>query len=136
VKHFFEIDSKEPITLFAKQRTGFQKPSPKRKLNIASPNKIFGLSRQPQTYTKSDWIIWTATLAANQKDFEALIRPVYKYAIETPDRIPLSDWHETVDGKLVGFSEVSCWWLLDEGFGGRSGSESLKKIYIPINHFN
>ena len=56
-----------------------------------------------KTYTKSDWIVWTATMADNSNDFNALIVPLYKYVNETTTRIPLSDWHETTDGKSVGF---------------------------------
>jgi hypothetical protein len=60
-----------------------------------------------RTYSKNDWILWTATLSFRQTDFQQLIAPVHRFARETPDRVPLSDWHETTNGKKVGFQARS-----------------------------
>lgn len=55
------------------------------------------------TYTKTDWIIWSAVLTGNNDDFEALFNPVYKYADETIARIPISDWHDTHTTEVLNF---------------------------------
>jgi hypothetical protein len=60
-----------------------------------------------KTYTKLDWIVWTATLSGKQSDFMALTDPLYKFMTESPTRVPLSDWFETTDGRQVGFQARS-----------------------------
>jgi hypothetical protein len=57
-----------------------------------------------QTYTKLDWILWTATLTQNQRDFESLLDPVIAFLNETPDRSPMTDWYFTHDARKRGFT--------------------------------
>jgi len=60
-----------------------------------------------KAYTKNDWILWTATFAPTQKEFEALIHPVYKHAIETDSRVPLNDFYDSNTGIRDNFKARS-----------------------------
>jgi hypothetical protein len=60
-----------------------------------------------KTYTKLDWIYWTATLADDARDFQALIDPCYTWANETSARVPMTDWYDTVSGRQSGFQARS-----------------------------
>ncbi|MDR3708566.1 MAG: DUF4965 domain-containing protein [Capsulimonadaceae bacterium] len=45
--------------------------------------------------TKTDWSVWSASLADNQSDFEAIVSPIYDYLNETTARDPLADSYVT-----------------------------------------
>ena len=86
-------------------------------------------SRQP--YTKSDWIMWTASMASNNRRFQSLANNVYKWANETVTRWPLSDWYYTDSPKAVGFrarSVIGGFWmkvLMDKWAVNPDGIEGL-----------
>ena len=60
-----------------------------------------------QTYTKTDWIMWTATMAADKATFETFIDPVWDFMNETVDRVPMSDWVYTDKPNYRGFKARS-----------------------------
>lgn len=54
-------------------------------------------------YTKSDWILWCAAMAADPEDAKKLIAPVARYLEETKSRYPFGDWYETDTGEICAF---------------------------------
>lgn len=65
-------------------------------------------------YTKSDWIMWSASMANNQETFGKFIAPVYKFYNETTTRVPMSDWFETEQPVWVSFrarSVIGGFWM-------------------------
>ena len=54
-------------------------------------------------YTKSDWLVWTASMASSDEVFAEYIAPLWKAYNESPSRVQMSDWYDTVSGKWVGF---------------------------------
>lgn len=56
-----------------------------------------------ETYTKTDWIMWTATMAPDKATFEKFIVPVHKFMNETRHRVPMSDWIYTDRADQRGF---------------------------------
>ena len=69
---------------------------------------IYGLPLDNrETYTKTDWIMWTATLADDQETFRKFISPLHKFFNETVDRVPMSDWIWTDKPNFRGFKARS-----------------------------
>ncbi len=54
-------------------------------------------------YTKSDWIVWTASMASSDEVFADYIAPLWKFYDESVSRVPMSDWYDTVSGRWVSF---------------------------------
>jgi len=56
----------------------------------------YGVPLDSRTHlTKTDWSIWSATLAENPADFESIIAPIYDYLNETTARDPIADSYVT-----------------------------------------
>ena len=46
-------------------------------------------------YTKSDWLIWTATLAESKDDFMEIVEPLWDAYNSSASRCPMTDWYWT-----------------------------------------
>jgi hypothetical protein len=54
-------------------------------------------------YTKSDWLVWTATLCRDQADFERFIEPLWNAYNFTKHRVPMTDWYDTITAEHYYF---------------------------------
>ncbi|MDA3732338.1 DUF4965 domain-containing protein [Niameybacter massiliensis] len=50
------------------------------------------------TYTKSDWSVWCAALTTDRSKAQKMVDAVARFLDETPDKVPFTDWYETVTG--------------------------------------
>lgn len=62
-------------------------------------------NRQP--YTKSDWLIWTATLAGNRDTFEDMVAPLWDAYNSMQSRVPATDWYYTITGQHKTYNSSS-----------------------------
>ncbi|MCU4975790.1 DUF4965 domain-containing protein [Halobacteria archaeon AArc-m2/3/4] len=60
-----------------------------------------------ESYTKLDWEVWAATLASDQSETDAFFEAIRAYLDDTPDRVPVSDWYDTVDATQQNFQHRS-----------------------------
>ena len=69
---------------------------------------VYGLPLDSrETYTKTDWVMWTAALSNDQSTFRKFITPMYNFMNETIDRVPMSDWVFTDKPNYRGFKARS-----------------------------
>lgn len=59
------------------------------------------------TYTKSDWLVWCASMSETQEQFEQMILPLWQFMNETTSRVPVTDWYDTLTGKQLNFQNRS-----------------------------
>jgi Domain of unknown function (DUF5127)/Domain of unknown function (DUF4965)/Domain of unknown function (DUF1793)/Domain of unknown function (DUF4964) len=55
-------------------------------------------------YTKADWEMWTAAWLGDHDEIrDALIAGLYRFADTTGQRVPMTDWYDTVTNRQNGF---------------------------------
>ncbi len=77
----------------------------------------YGLSLDHRSYTtKSDWLMWSATLSSDKATFEKFITPMYNFYNTTTGRCPMPDLYQTNSnnhrtGWLQARSVVGGYWI-------------------------
>ncbi len=55
------------------------------------------------TYTKSDWMIWICLFSKDLEKQKIIIKTLYNYLKQTPNRVPFGDWYDTKSAKQLEF---------------------------------
>lgn len=74
---------------------------------IATQNQYGTPLDSRSSYTKADWLVWSASMANTKEEFERIVEPLWHFLNETPSRVPFTDWYDTVSGKQIGFQNRS-----------------------------
>jgi hypothetical protein len=53
--------------------------------------------------TKGDWTSWISAFSTTEQQQDAIWNKLYKFANESPDRVPLSDFYDAATGHVLGF---------------------------------
>ena len=56
-----------------------------------------------KSFTKSDWMLWAACLDGTDKNVRAFSKSIVRFLEETNDRLPFSDWFDTLKPEQRGF---------------------------------
>ncbi len=70
--------------------------------------KVYGLPLDNRkTISKLDWEVWTYSLSPDPHQFSDLMKVLVRWTDESPSRVPLTDYYDTVDGKQIHFQARS-----------------------------
>lgn len=54
-------------------------------------------------YTKSDWLMWIAALTDRRDISDKIIDSLWQFYNDTPDRVPMGDWYDTIVPRNIEF---------------------------------
>lgn len=60
-----------------------------------------------KTYTKSDWLLWTATLSDDIYGFERYAEPLWEAYNRSNSRVPATDFYDTITASIIDFQNRS-----------------------------
>lgn len=72
--------------------------------HIKSHTNKYGLVLDNRAkYTKSDWLLWTATMSGKEDEFASMVERLWDAYNESESRVPMTDWYDTETAKIIGF---------------------------------